>query len=293
MNTIADGLAQRVPVSFRRITIDSASSRMDSRRLAYLKALEIDVWERRDGSARVSVSPVAAVAASVESAPAQPAASEPVVQARTLQPPRIEPKVDLPLEDAGVSQLGWEELATAVRSCTKCPLHATRTNGVFGVGNRSARWMIIGEAPGMDEDRQGEPFVGRAGQLLNSMLKAVGLAREQVFIANILKSRPPNNRDPKPEEVRACIPYLYRQIELVNPTLILCVGRIAAQTLLEVDTPIGKLRGVVHKIAANRPMVVTYHPAYLLRSPVEKRKSWADLLLAMRTFETLQSGATA
>ena len=189
--------------------------------------------------------------------------------------------------------MNWEELATAVRSCTKCPLHATRTNGVFGVGDRSARWLIIGEAPGSEEDKQGEPFVGRAGQLLNSMLKAIGLAREQVFIANILKSRPPNNRDPKPEEVRACIPYLYRQIELVNPTLILCVGRIAAQTLLDVDTPIGKLRGTVHRIAANRPMVVTYHPAYLLRSPVEKRKSWADLLLAMRTFETLQSGATA
>lgn len=251
---------------------------MDSRRLAYLKALEIDVWERRDGSARVAVPESDLVAASV-------------LQARTIQvPPAVEPKVDLP-DDAGVSTLGWEELATAVRSCTKCPLHATRTNGVFGVGNRSARWMIIGEAPGADEDRQGEPFVGRAGQLLNSMLKAIGLAREQVFIANILKSRPPNNRDPKPEEVRACIPYLYRQIELVNPALILCVGRIAAQTLLDVDTPIGKLRGVVHKIAANRPMVVTYHPAYLLRSPVEKRKSWADLLLAMRTFETSQSGA--
>ncbi|MFC4314865.1 uracil-DNA glycosylase family protein [Steroidobacter flavus] len=259
---------------------------MDSRRLAYLKALDIDVWERRDGSARPKVAPVETVAA-----PVAPVAT---VQARTVQspPPAIAPKIQLPDEDSGVSKLGWEELATAVRSCTKCPLHATRTNGVFGVGDRTARWMIVGEAPGADEDRQGEPFVGRAGQLLNSMLKAIGLAREQVFIANILKSRPPNNRDPKPEEVRACIPYLYRQIELVNPALILCVGRIAAQTLLEVDTPIGKLRGTVHRIATNRPMVVTYHPAYLLRSPVEKRKSWADLLLAMRTFETLQSGAT-
>jgi DNA polymerase len=252
---------------------------MDSRRLAYLKALEIDVWERRDPGVRASVGQASSVA---------PVAA-PAVHAQAV----IEPEVALAEDDAGVSKLGWEELATAVRSCTKCPLHATRTNGVFGVGNRSARWMIIGEAPGADEDRQGEPFVGRAGQLLNSMLKAIGLAREQVFIANILKSRPPNNHDPKPEEVRACIPYLYRQIELVNPGLILCVGRIAAQTLLEVDTPIGKLRGVVHRIATNRPMVVTYHPAYLLRSPVEKRKSWADLLLAMRTFETLQSGATA
>lgn len=284
----------RVPVSFPQ-TIYSVLSRMDSRRLAYLKALDIDVWERRDGGARASVAQAETAAQPLAPVATVRAVPEPAVQARTVQPPpAVEPKkIDLAVDEGGVAKLGWEELATAVHSCTKCPLHATRTNGVFGVGDRGARWMIIGEAPGADEDRQGEPFVGRAGQLLNSMLKAVGLAREQVFIANILKSRPPNNRDPKPEEVRACIPYLYRQIELVNPTLILCVGRIAAQTLLAVDTPIGKLRGTVHRIAANRPMVVTYHPAYLLRSPVEKRKSWADLLLAMRTYETLQSGAMA
>jgi DNA polymerase len=147
--------------------------------------------------------------------------------------------------------------------------------------------MVIGEAPGADEDRQGEPFVGRAGQLLNSMLKAMGLTREQVYIANILKSRPPNNRDPRPEEVRACIPYLFRQIELINPRMILCVGRIAAQTLLETDITIGKLRGKLYKLASGRPMVVTYHPAYLLRSPGEKRKAWSDLVLAMQTFEQL------
>ena len=229
---------------------------MDSRRLAYLKGLEIDVWERR------GLAPSAPIAAP---APA-------------------------PAPDPG--QPGWVELERAVKSCTLCPLHQTRTQGVFGVGNRNARWMVIGEAPGADEDRQGEPFVGRAGQLLNSMLKAVGLKREQVFIANILKSRPPNNRDPRPEEVRACLPYLFRQIELVNPQLILCVGRIAAQTLLETDTAIGKLRGQLHRIAGNRPMIVTYHPAYLLRSPGEKRKSWADLLLALRTFESVAGAAT-
>jgi DNA polymerase len=228
---------------------------MDSRRVAYLKALDIDVWERRDHA------PAADVAVAV------------------------------PVADSG-SQPGWAELERAVKTCTLCPLHKTRTQGVFGVGNRAAQWMVIGEAPGADEDRQGEPFVGRAGQLLNSMLKAIGLQREQVFIANILKSRPPNNRDPKPEEVQACIPYLFRQIELVNPRLILCVGRIAAQTLLETDTPIGKLRGQLHRIAGNRPMVVTYHPAYLLRSPGEKRKSWADLLLALRTFEQATGAAT-
>jgi len=254
---------------------------MDSRRLAYLKALDIDVWERRDAVARAPVAqPVIA----------QPAIPQPIIPQVESPPAIVAAPVVADATDT-VGKMGWEELATAVRSCTKCPLHATRTNGVFGVGNRQARWLIIGEAPGADEDKQGEPFVGRAGQLLNSMLKAVGLAREQVFIANILKSRPPNNRDPKPEEVRACIPYLHRQIELIDPTLILCVGRIAAQTLLQVETPIGKLRGSVHRIVGNRPMVVTYHPAYLLRSPVEKRKSWADLLLAMRTFEALQSGA--
>jgi uracil-DNA glycosylase family 4 len=153
--------------------------------------------------------------------------------------------------------------------------------------------MVIGEAPGADEDRQGEPFVGRAGQLLNSMLKAIGLAREQVYIANILKSRPPHNRDPRPEEVRACIPYLFRQIELIDPVVLLCVGRIAAQTLLETDTPIGKLRGRLHHIANGRPMIVTYHPAYLLRSPGEKRKAWTDLVLAMQTFERLTNEARA
>jgi len=227
---------------------------MDSRRVAYLKALDIDVWHRRG------------VAPAAVPAPVQAPAS-------TTQP-------------------GWAELESAVKGCTLCPLHRTRTQAVFGVGNRSAQWMVIGEAPGADEDRQGEPFVGRAGQLLNSMLKAIGLAREQVFIANILKSRPPNNRDPRPEEVRACLPYLFRQIELVNPRLILCVGRIAAQTLLETDTTIGKLRGQLHRIAGNRPMIVTYHPAYLLRSPGEKRKSWSDLLLALRTFESLPSPLT-
>jgi uracil-DNA glycosylase len=231
---------------------------MDQRRLAYLKALEIDVWERRD------VVPRPVVSAPVE--PPAPAASAP---------------------STPVAAFAWEELARAVKACTLCPLHATRTQAVFGVGNRNAQWMVIGEAPGADEDRQGEPFVGRAGQLLNSMLKAIGFARSDVYIANILKSRPPNNRDPRPEEVQACIPYLYRQIELINPKLILCVGRIAAQTLLQTDTPIGKLRGKLHRIAGGRPMIVTYHPAYLLRSPGEKRKSWADLLLAMRTFEGL------
>jgi DNA polymerase len=141
--------------------------------------------------------------------------------------------------------------------------------------------MVIGEAPGMDEDRQGEPFVGRAGQLLNAMLKALGLAREQVYIANILKCRPPRNRDPRPEEAAHCEPYLLRQIELVAPRVILAVGRIAAQSLLRTDAPLGRLRGRIHRFGeSGLPLVVTYHPAYLLRSPDQKGKAWQDLLLA-------------
>jgi uracil-DNA glycosylase family 4 len=177
----------------------------------------------------------------------------------------------------------WTSLETQVAGCVKCPLHAGRTQTVFGVGDRRAQWMVIGEAPGAEEDRQGEPFVGRAGQLLDSMLRAIGLEREQVFIANILKCRPPNNRDPEAAEVACCLPYLTRQIALVQPRLLLAVGRIAAQNLLATDTPIGKLRGQVHRFG-DTPLVVTYHPAYLLRSPGEKRKAWDDLKLARRVY---------
>jgi DNA polymerase len=160
---------------------------------------------------------------------------------------------------------------------------------VFGVGNRNADWLVIGEAPGKDEDLQGEPFVGRAGQLLNAMLQAIGLRREQVYIANILKCRPPDNRDPRPEEVECCEPYLLRQVELIAPKLILAVGRVAAQNLLKTDTPIGKLRGRVHDFRATGiPLIATYHPAYLLRSPMEKRKAWQDLQLAVKTMAERQ-----
>jgi DNA polymerase len=269
---------------------------MDARRRSYLRALDIDVWERRTLPAANSDPQAANHPAAIAAVGAQPSADLAQLQERERAnlPAALPRLVSVP--DGAVQaratvdntmRMDWSELETAVKNCTLCPLHLTRTQGVFGVGNRTARWMIIGEAPGADEDRQGEPFVGRAGQLLNSMLKAIGLRREEVFIANILKSRPPNNRDPKAEEVQACIPYLFRQVELIDPTLILCVGRIAAQTLLDTTTTIGKLRGRVHQLASGRPMIVTYHPAYLLRSPVEKRKAWADLVLAMQTFDRL------
>jgi uracil-DNA glycosylase len=189
-----------------------------------------------------------------------------------------------------VSADSWDVVAAEVAGCTRCGLHACRKNTVFGVGDRNARWLVVGEAPGADEDEKGEPFVGRAGGLLNSMLRGIGLEREQVFIANVLKCRPPENRDPETGEVEQCLPYLERQIALLKPGIMLAVGRIAAQNLLATQTPIGKLRGNVHAFGASRtPLVVTYHPAYLLRSPTEKRKAWEDLKLARR----VAGGATA
>jgi uracil-DNA glycosylase family 4 len=175
----------------------------------------------------------------------------------------------------------WDALAATVRGCRLCGLCETRTQTVFGVGDRRAKLMVIGEAPGAEEDRQGEPFVGRAGMLLNSMLRAAGFERREVFIANVLKCRPPGNRDPSAEEAARCLPYLRRQIELIGPAVILCVGRIAAQRLLGRDEPLARMRGRVHRLDAV-PVIVTYHPAYLLRSPGEKRKSWEDLKLALR-----------
>jgi uracil-DNA glycosylase len=175
----------------------------------------------------------------------------------------------------------WEQLRARVADCTRCALSQGRTQTVFGVGSLQAQWLIVGEAPGAEEDRQGEPFVGRAGQLLNSMLRAIGLAREQVYIANVLKCRPPGNRDPAASESAACSPYLERQIALLNPRIMLAVGRIAAQNLLHTDAPLARLRQQQHSFGNSRvPLVVTYHPAYLLRSPTDKRKAWEDLKFA-------------
>ena len=182
--------------------------------------------------------------------------------------------------DAQPAGLGWAPLREAVRGCTRCGLHRGRTQTVFGVGRHDADLLIIGEAPGSEEDRRGEPFVGRAGQLLNAMLSAIELAREDVYIANILKCRPPNNRDPKPEEAATCTPFLERQIALLEPRVILALGRIAAQWLLQSDSPIGRLRGREWRFGEQGiPLVASYHPAYLLRSPLAKAKAWEDLVL--------------
>jgi DNA polymerase len=232
-----------------------------SRREQYLAALGIDLWQ-----ARTPARPPVRAAALQEVRAAAPEAPDALEAAA--------PSCDAAQSDAAI----WQALRAEVSTCTRCELCRTRTQTVFGVGDTRAELLVIGEAPGADEDRLGEPFVGRAGQLLNSMLRAMGTARERVYIANILKCRPPANRDPRPDEVASCLPYLQRQVELLRPTLILAVGRIAAQNLLATDTPIGRLRGRLHGFGASRlPLIVTYHPAYLLRSPTEKRKAWSDL----------------
>ena len=250
-------------------------------RSAALDFLGIERWELRGSSpppppAVVLPSRVSSAASATPAAPATPAPAAAAAAAASLRVPPI------------VADTAWEPLCSEVAGCVACGLAAGRTQTVFGVGNRAAEWLVIGEAPGAEEDRQGKPFVGRAGGLLDSMLRAIGLERDAVFIANILKCRPPHNRDPRPDEVAACLPFLHRQIALLKPRLILAVGRIAAQNLLGSDAPIGRLRGQVHRFgAADLPLIVTYHPAYLLRSPGEKRKSWEDLKLARRVHAEL------
>lgn len=224
-----------------------------------LNEMGVVVWERRRG------------------APATPVAAgeEPRSQVAPL----------------GVHAMRWPELERAVAGCTGCDLHRTRTRTVFGVGSREASLLVIGEAPGQQEDLQGEPFVGRAGQLLNAMLRAIGFAREEVYIANTLKCRPPRNRDPTPSETERCSAFLDRQIALVGPQVILAVGRIAAQTLLATQAPLGRLRGRVHRHpGTGLALVVTYHPAYLLRSPAQKRGAWGDLRLARRILGEAEMG---
>jgi uracil-DNA glycosylase family 4 len=271
---------------------------MDSlRRNQYLQTIGVDVWVSRHPPTPLQGADFAAVGTK-----ASPAAEAPPAIALTVAPdsaavdapPAVARGGDaLPAPGRGAdvppAVTTWESLRSEVLACTKCPLHGSRTQGVFGVGSREAQWLVVGEAPGAEEDRRGEPFVGRAGHLLDAMLKAIGLSRgSNVYIANVLKSRPPGNRDPKPEEVAACLPYLMRQIELLRPRVMLAVGRIAAQNLLSTDAPLGRLRGKVHHFGElNTPLIVTYHPAYLLRTPSDKRKAWEDLKFARSVFQGL------
>lgn len=236
----------------------------DAARLQYLQAMGIDVWVPRVSTA---------VHAAQQSPEEEPGKATP------LEMP--------PADDAEAVLQAWRQLEQEVAGCRLCPLAETRTQTVFGTGNRNADWMLVGEAPGHSEDQQGKPFVGKAGLLLTEMLRALDLGREEVFIANILKCRPPDNRDPRAEEVAACQPYLQRQIALIRPKIILAVGRVAAQQLLKTDATLGKLRGKVHYLD-EIPVVVVYHPAYLLRSPMEKRKAWSDLQMAERIYRDLQ-----
>lgn len=260
-----------------------------SNRLAYLDAMGIRAWVPREASAQPEQ-----LEAMAEPVPESPVVSE-TPAAAAVETPSHEPRGKNPgkapklkvVSSQGLEEPAeWAQLREEVSACRQCELCESRTQTVFGVGDRQARWLVVGEAPGADEDAQGEPFVGRAGQLLSAMLMAAGQTREQVFIANVLKCRPPQNRDPHLDELKACASYLSRQIELIQPSLILAVGRVAAHHLLETDIPVGRLRGIRHVHAASSiPVVVTYHPAYLLRKPSEKRKSWDDLRLALACSE--------
>ncbi len=237
------------------------------RQLHYLNAMGIPVWERRplwrdtgDGHAQIAPDPVP----ETDHGPAdvRPATPEP---AAVVEP---EPRDH------------WLRLRETVSVCTRCALSQGRTQTVFGVGSEHARLMIVGEAPGAEEDRRGEPFVGRAGKLLDRMLDAIALDREQVFIANILKCRPSRNRDPQAAEVEACMPYLWEQMHLLRPRVILCVGKVAANNLLQLDRPLRDLRASEHSLRVDEdsvPVIVSYHPAYLLRNPADKGKAWHDL----------------
>jgi len=230
---------------------------LSDRQYEYLKLMGIDAWRSRGREQKPD--PVSGKRAGKDTFPGQPPAGE------------------------------WLKLQEQVTGCRKCRLHEGRIHTVFGTGSENAEWMLIGEAPGAEEDRQGKPFVGRAGRLLTAMLQAVDLDREQVFIANILKCRPPGNRNPEADEIAACADYLRRQIQHIRPVIILALGRIAAQNLLNVDTPISRMRGNVYRYHGTEiPIVVTYHPAYLLRAPKEKRKAWEDLRFAVTVYrETL------
>ncbi len=252
--------------------------RWSERQVAMLREMGVRVWAAPGEPQGLSV---VADEATITAQPIEAPAAAVLVSAPTA-PPRN------PAPVTAVPTMGWPELRATVAACTACTLCESRTQTVFGVGHQRAHWMIVGEAPGEQEDRQGEPFVGKSGQLLDNMLRAVALTRaeaepaRQVYIANTLKCRPPGNRNPAPAELAACEGFLIRQVQLVQPKIILAMGRFAVQSLLRSTEPIGRLRGRVHHYQGV-PLIVTYHPAYLLRNLEDKAKAWDDLCLALET----------
>ncbi len=261
------------------------------RQRALLQGMGLRVWAPLEAEL---AAPVAAGAAVAPVAPPDAAAVPTPTRSGAPSPPPArlaQPATATGRARADLAALDWPALRDSVAACRACGLCESRTQTVFGVGHRQAHWMVVGEAPGEEEDRQGEPFVGASGQLLDRMLAALQLSRSpdgpperSVYIANTLKCRPPRNRNPTPEELASCEPFLVRQIELLQPRIILALGRFAVQMLLRTDAPIGRLRGQVHRYQGV-PLVVSYHPAYLLRSLGEKAKAWEDLCLAADTVQ--------
>jgi len=260
------------------------------RQALMLEEMGIRVWTRAEVAAPVEAEavPEPAPAPVQARAPAPAPAPAPRALAAVPPAPARSPAIEVVARGdrpTGTETMDWPALREAVAGCTACGLCQGRTQTVFGVGNERAHWMVVGEAPGEQEDRQGEPFVGKSGQLLDNMLRALGLTRDeagperQVYIANTVKCRPPGNRNPEPQELAQCEPFLMRQIALVQPRVILAMGRFAVQSLLRSNEPIGRLRGRVHRYQGV-PLVVTYHPAYLLRNPEDKGRAWDDLCLA-------------
>ena len=236
---------------------------------AHLDAIGIPVWVRRHASRAAKQAEAQPATAGTEAAPAPPARQADGSSQSTIPSGAAPASADRVLDS----------IDAQVRECRKCELHRTRTHTVFGVGRPDAACMFIGEAPGAEEDARGEPFVGRAGRLLDAMLAAIDLGRSEVYIANIVKCRPPRNRDPHADEIVACSGYLRRQIEAVSPRLLVAAGRVAAQSLLSTMKPVGQLRGRTYRYGEDRlPVIVMYHPAYFLRSPLEKRKAWEDMV---------------
>jgi len=251
------------------------------------------IWRLRESTVPAEQAPAAASAAVLE--PRSTIHESP--QPAAGQKPRItnhESRItDSSDRRATIMRMEWPGLKEAVASCVACPLHAKRNKTVFGVGDENADWLFVGEGPGADEDAQGEPFVGQAGRLLDNMLAAIRLQRGQnVYIANVVKCRPPGNRNPQPAEALSCEPYLHRQIDLIRPKLIIALGKVAAANLLASDASVASMRGKVHDYRGT-PLIVTYHPAYLLRSLQDKAKAWADLCFAVKTMQGLQESKTA